>query len=85
MTAWIHFKRRLLERHNIKITQSEYKKICKDIREQKMERYLIQTKEDGNKVYKIPIHGALVEVVFKVKEGLLSTALPKWKVRLTVK
>jgi|GEM_PF-4566304 len=77
LTSWVHFRNRLLDRHHIKISEEEYKKLCKDIRDGKMEQCFVGRENNDSKIYNIVIHGALVKVVFKVKEKLLVTALPK--------
>ena len=85
LTAWTHFKKRLLERYNMAISQDEYKKLVKDVKKEKMEQFLTQAREDGSKIYRIPIHGELVKIVYKTKEKLLSTVLPKWENKLKIK
>lgn len=74
---WIHFQKRIWERYHIHINTEEYEKAISLIQSTGREKYFVEKRSNSKKIYRIPIKGSMVTVVYCNTQHNLVTALPK--------
>jgi hypothetical protein len=75
---YIHFKRRLFERYGVNISKTEYDTISDAIKSGEYVDYFMRSDTKRRKIYRLPIKGVIVNVIYSCKQHNLVTALPKW-------
>ncbi len=73
---FIHTQQRAKQRYNLILNRSNYEQLCQEIKQKKFVQLSHTYKKKHQDVYKVKFKNTTLYVLYKIKGGRITTALP---------